>query len=65
MGTMEESDRKRGEVTARVYGTTVNVTIVPVSLTTTKLRIKARKGIFPRVGVAQEVYAKILNQTEQ
>ena len=65
MGTVEDNDRKRGEMTARINGVTVNIMIVPVNLTTTKLRIKARKGIFPRIGIAQEVYAKIMNQIEQ
>ena len=65
MGTIEEADKKRGEIHGRVYGTSVTVTVVPVNLTTSKLRIKARKGIFPRIGVAQEVYTKITNQLEQ
>ncbi len=65
MGSIEDNDRKRGEIAARVSGVAVNITIVPVNLTTTKLRIKARKGIFPRIGVAQEVYTKIMNQLEQ
>ncbi len=65
MGTVEENDRKQGEITARIYGTTVHITIIPVNLTTSKLRIKARKGIFPRIGVASEVYTKVMNQLEQ
>lgn len=65
MGTVEEADKKRAEIHARIYGTTVLVTIIPINLTTSKLRIKARKGIFPRIGVAQEVYTKIINQLEQ
>ncbi|MBI4309908.1 MAG: hypothetical protein HY591_06215 [Candidatus Omnitrophica bacterium] len=65
MGSPEDNDRKRGEMTARINGVNVTVTIMPVNLTTTKLRIKARKWIFPRIGVAQEVYAKIMNQTEE
>ena len=65
MGSAEDNDRKRGEMTARINGVTVSIIIMPINLTTTKLRIKARKGIFPRIGVAQEVYAKIMNQVEQ
>lgn len=65
MGTVDENDRKRGEIVAHINGATVNIVVFPINLTTTKLRIKARKGIFPRIGVAQDVYAKIMNQTEQ
>ena len=65
MGAVDDSDRKRGEIVARINGATVNIYIMTINLTNTKLRIKARKGIFPRVGVAQEVYAKIMGQLEQ
>ena len=65
MGTIEEDNRRSGAIVGRVNGATVTVTLVPVNLTTTKLRIKARKGIFPRIGTAQEVYGKIINQLEE
>lgn len=64
MGEIKDSDRKSGEVTAIVNGTKVTVMVIPVSLTATKLRIKARKAIFPRIATAQEVYAKIMHQLE-
>ena len=65
MGIIEENDRKRGDLIARIYGVTVTITVVPVNVTTSKLRVKARKGIFPRIGVAQEVYSKIMAQLDQ
>ncbi len=65
MGTMDENNRKRGEIYARINGVNVDITVVPVNLTTTKLRVKARAMMFPRIGVAQDVYAKIMNQTDQ
>ena len=64
MGEMQDNDRKRGEMAARINGANVQIIIIPINLTNTKLRIKARKGIFPRIAVAQEVYAKIINQLE-
>jgi hypothetical protein len=65
MGTIEEDNRRNGQITARINGARVTITVVPVNLNTTKLRIKARKGIFPRSGTAQEVYAKINTQLEE
>jgi hypothetical protein len=65
MGTMDQNDRRRGEISSRIAGDTVTIVVIPLNMTTTKLRIKARKGIFPRIGTAQEVYAKILNQLDQ
>lgn len=64
MGSMDYNDRKRGEITGRINGSRVWVTIIPVNMSTTKLRIKARRGIFPSIGTAQEYYSKVLNQLE-
>ena len=65
MGEIKDSDRKGGAITAMVTGVKVTVSIIPVSLTATKLRVKARKSIFPRIAIAQDVYAKIMRQLEQ
>lgn len=65
MGTLEEETRRSGEMTARVNDARVTVTLISVNLNTTKIRVKARRGIFPRIGTAQEVYTKIINQLEE
>jgi hypothetical protein len=65
MGEVKDGDRKGGMVVAMVSGAKVTVSIIPVSLTATKVRIKARKSIFPRIAIAQDVYAKIMHQLEQ
>ena len=65
MGEVKDSDRKGGMISAVVSGVNVTVTVVPISLTATKLRIKARKSIFPRIATAQDVYTKIIHQLEQ
>jgi hypothetical protein len=65
MGEIKDSDRKGGTIIAFVTGVKVTLSVIPVSLTATKLRVKARKGIFPRIAIAQDVYAKIIHQLEQ
>ncbi|MBF0490342.1 MAG: hypothetical protein HQL15_06940 [Candidatus Omnitrophica bacterium] len=65
MGEVKDSDRKGGMIYATVTGVHVTVSVIPVSLTATKLRIKARKGIFPRIAVAQDVYAKVVQELEK
>lgn len=65
MGIINEDNRKQGELHATVYGASVTVAVMAVNLTTTKLRVKARKNLFPRSGLAQEIYTKIINQLEQ
>ncbi len=65
MGDIKDSDRKVGGIIANVSGAKITVSIIPSSLTATKLRVKARKGIFPRRTIAQDVYTKIMHQLEQ
>jgi len=64
MGTITDERPKDGEIIATVEGNHVTVDVIQINLTTSKLRVKARKMIFPRVGIAQEVYTKIMNQLE-
>ena len=64
MGTITQESPKDGEIDGDVEGSHVIVQVIQINLTTSKLRVKARKAIFPRVGVAQEVYTKIMNQLE-
>lgn len=65
MGEVRNNDRKNGTINAVVSGVSVTVSVIPVSLTATKLRVKARKSIFPRIAVSQDVYTKIMHQLEQ
>jgi hypothetical protein len=65
MGTITDERPKDGEIIATVYGNHVVVDVIQINLTTSKLRVKARNTIFPRIAVAQEVYTKIMNQLEQ
>jgi len=65
MGTITDERPKEGEIVATVYGNHVTVNVIQINLTTSRLRIKARNAIFPRIGVAQEVYTKIMNQLEE
>ena len=65
MGTITDERPKDGEIQAKVYGNRVTVYVIQINLTTSKLRVKARNAIFPRIGLAQEVYTKIMNLLEQ
>lgn len=65
MGTISDERPKDGEIVGTVYGAHVTVDVIQLNLTTSKLRVKARQMIFPRVGIAQEIYTKIMNQLEQ
>jgi len=65
MGTIKEERPKDGIIEAMVYGNHVTVSVIQVNLTTSKLRVKARKDLLPSRAVAQEIYTKIINQLEQ
>ena len=65
MGTITDDRPKDGEIVAMVYGNHVTVDVIQINLTTSKLRVKARKDLLPSRAVAQEVYTKIINQIEQ
>ena len=65
MGTITDERPKDGEIVAMVYGNHVIVDVIQINLTTSKLRVKARKDLFPSRVIAQEIYTKIMNQLEQ
>jgi hypothetical protein len=65
MGTITDDRPKDGEIVANVYGNHVVVDVIQINLTTSRLRVKARKDLLPSREVAQEIYTKIMNQLEQ
>ncbi len=65
MGTITDERPKDGQLKAIVYGNNVTVQVIQINLTTSKLRVKARKDLLPSRVVAQDVYTKIMNQLEQ
>jgi hypothetical protein len=64
MGTISDENTKDGEIVATVNGAHVVVDVIQINLTTSKLRVKARKDLFPSLSIAQDVYTKIMNQLE-
>ena len=64
MGTITDERPKDGEIIATVNGAHVTLDIIQINLTTSKLRVKARKDLLPCLSIAQEIYTKIMNQLE-
>lgn len=65
MGTVTEQTKSLGHVQANLSGIRVTVDVLPTSKSTTKLRVKARKWIFPKMAVAQDVYIKIVRKLQE
>lgn len=60
MGIIEEKNEVAGVIVAQVQKTHVTVTITEPVNGSVKLRVKARRGMMPKIKLAQDIYAKIL-----
>jgi len=65
MGTIGENKVDGGIIMAKIQGAKVTVNILPVSSHTNRIIVKARKGIFPKIALAQEVYIKIMTHLNE
>jgi len=62
MGVIDEHSEGAGSIVAIVNGSRVTVTVMPVGVNTIKMSVKARKAaLFPTIGIAQDVYIKIMS----
>jgi len=60
MGIIEEKNELAGVIVAKVQKTYVTITIAEPVTDSVKLTIKARRGMMPKIKLAQDIYAKIL-----
>ncbi len=65
MGQVIQESPNGGELIATINGSRVTVTLTAVNATSTKLAVKARKSFMPKIEVAQDIYAKIINNMEK
>jgi hypothetical protein len=65
MGQIVQENQHGSELIAMISGTKVTVTLAAINVSTTKLTVKARKSFIPKIDVAQDVYAKIVNSMEK
>jgi hypothetical protein len=60
LGTVLAKDKGAGTVDAEVEGAKVHVQVSQLTSRTSRLKVKARKGAFPRMGTAERVFTKIV-----
>jgi len=65
MGLIEQQHEDAGIVVAKIHGATVTITVTPLSQTAVKLNVKARKAVLPKIGIAQDVFVKIMSHLEE
>ena len=64
MGLITESEEASGMILASIHGTKLTITVVSLSVSTTKVTVKARKAFLPRISLAQDVFVKIMSRVE-
>ncbi len=62
MGLIEEKNEIAGVVVAKVSGAHITVTVAEPVVDTVKLRVKARRGMMPKIKLAQDIYTKIVQK---
>ncbi len=62
LGTVLAKSLSQGSVQATVNRAMVTVLITPLTQEAIRIKVKARRGIFPRRGTAERVFVKIVSQ---
>lgn len=65
MGTVKESSEEAGIILAAVNGANVRITVQSMDGGTCKVRVKARKYLFPKISTAQDVFVKIMSTLKE
>lgn len=65
MGTLKETSEEAGIILADINGVDVTISLIPLSATDTTVRVKARKMLFPKIRIAQNVYVKVMSKFMQ
>ena len=62
MGTVMAKSQSLGSVEATVNNANVTVSITQLTKEAIRVKVKARRGIFPRLGTAERVFVNIISQ---
>ncbi len=65
MGTIDSESHEMGEIIADVGGAKVWVYVIQLTPSTIRLKVKARKNLFPSIATAQNVFIKIMNKVNE
>ncbi|HOW35509.1 MAG TPA: DUF3568 family protein [Candidatus Omnitrophota bacterium] len=62
MGMVSSKSPELGKISATIDGAKVNIQVLQLTTSTTRLKVKARKGLFPNISTAQNIFVKIMNR---
>ncbi len=65
MGVIVEESEGAGIMIVELQSTKLTVTVSRIGYEGAKLAVKARRSVFPRIKIAQDVYMKIVSRLEK
>lgn len=65
MGRITEEYETEGKIIARINDAVVTIKLFAMKADTTKITVKARRTMVPKIHLAQDVYTKITRQLEK
>ena len=65
MGTISSQSRELGRIVAIANGARVTINVMQLTTATVRLKVKARKSLFPSIANAQNIYVKIMNRVNK
>ncbi len=65
LGTINSQSHELGKMIALVSGAKVTINVVQLTPSTVRLKVKARKALFPSITTAQNIYIKIMNRVDE
>ena len=65
MGNITSQSEALGKISAIVNSSKVTVQVLQLTPSTVRLKVKARKNIFPSIANAQDVFVKVMNRVNR
>jgi len=64
LGSVSKEDSKKGNIEAKIDTSNAIIKIEQLSSSTVRLRVSARRGMFPNLTLAQKIYTKIIENAK-
>ena len=65
MGTVNSQSQDLGKITAIVNGAKLTINVSQITPSAVRLKVKARKNLFPSIATAQNIFIKIMNRIDK
>lgn len=65
MGTISSQSQELGRISGIVNGAKITVHVTQLTSSTIRVKVKARKALFPSIANAQNIFIKIVNRANE